>query len=148
MTVRWIVDAMNVIGSRPDKWWNDPDKAMRGFAVTLDAFARRSGREMTCVFDKDPGRLPDVDSIAIVIARRRGRNAADHEIEQLVKADPDPASIRVVTSDRRLAEKVTELGARVASSGRFRKELDRSEPDQPLDQPLGGDFRRGEHPAG
>ena len=36
---RWIVDAMNVIGSRPDKWWNDPEKAMRRMAVTLNDYA-------------------------------------------------------------------------------------------------------------
>ena len=128
MTVRWIVDAMNVIGSRPDKWWNDPDKAMRRFAVTLDDFARATGRHITCVFDKDPGRLPEVSSITVVIARRRGRNAADHEIEQLVARDSDPASLRVVTSDKRLIEKVTAHGARVVSSGRFRADLDQSEP--------------------
>src|SRR3990170_6372490 len=113
MSVRWVIDAMNVIGSRPDKWWNDPDRAMRDFASALDEFARRSGRSITCVFDKDPGKLPPVSSIEVVIARRKGRNAADYEIEQLVAADPEPASLRVVTSDRRLVDQVEELGARV-----------------------------------
>lgn len=122
--VRWIVDAMNVIGTRPDGWWNDPDRAMRRFATQLDEFAGRTGRAITCVFDKDPGSLPDVRSIEVVIARRRGRNAADHAIEQIVKAADEPASLKVVTSDKRLIEKVTELGARVASSGRFRGEME------------------------
>ncbi len=122
--MRWIVDAMNVIGSRPDKWWNDPDRAMREFAEKLDDFAARSGRTITCVFDKDPRKLPAVSAIEIVIARRRGKNAADYEIEQLVKGDPDPGDIRVVTSDRRLVETVTGLGARVVPSGRFRTEMD------------------------
>src|SRR6266571_950443 len=27
--VRWLIDGMNVIGSRPDGWWNDPDRAVR-----------------------------------------------------------------------------------------------------------------------
>ena len=124
--MRWIVDAMNVIGSRPDKWWNDSDRAMREFAARLDDFASQSGRAITCVFDKDPRDLPQVESIEVVIARRKGRNAADHEIEQIVEADPDPASLRVVTSDRRLVEKVKASGARVVSSGRFRAELDKS----------------------
>jgi len=26
--VRWFVDGMNVIGSRPDAWWRDRDRAM------------------------------------------------------------------------------------------------------------------------
>ncbi|MBW3594866.1 MAG: NYN domain-containing protein [Actinobacteria bacterium] len=121
---RWLVDAMNVIGSRPDKWWNDPKKAMREFAVTLDDFATRTGDEVTVVFDTDPGPLEGIHTIEPVIARRRGRNAADHEIEQIVAADDEPGSLRVVTSDRRLVEKVTELGAKVTSSGRFRNQLD------------------------
>ena len=28
MSVRWIVDGMNVIGSRPDGWWKDRSGAM------------------------------------------------------------------------------------------------------------------------
>jgi hypothetical protein len=59
-----------------------------------------------------------------VTARRRGRNAADYEIAQLVENDDDPTNIRVVTSDRRLIEEVTALRAKVISAGRFRKELD------------------------
>jgi predicted RNA-binding protein with PIN domain len=122
---KWIVDAMNVIGSRPDRWWNDPDEAMRAFAQTVDAHAAATGQEITLVFDKDPGRLPETAHIQIVIAGRRGRNAADYEIERLVANEPDPASLWIVTSDRRLSDKVTTLGSKVVSSGRFRAELDR-----------------------
>jgi len=120
---RWLVDAMNVIGSRPDKWWNDPKKAMRELAAVLDNFAARTGHEVTVVFDTDPGPL-EADHIDAVIARRRGRNAADHEIEQIVTGDDDPGSLRVVTSDKRLVEKVTRLGARVTGSGRFRSQIE------------------------
>ena len=123
---RWLVDAMNVIGSRPDKWWNDPKKAMREMAGLLDDFAGTTGDDLTVVFDTDPGPLDDVDHIEVVIARRKGRNAADYEIEQIVAADEDPGSLRVVTSDKRLVEKVSELGAKVTGSGRFRTQLDRT----------------------
>ena len=116
---------MNVIGSRPDRWWNDPKRAMREMAATLDGFAGATGDELTVVFDTDPGPLDDIANIHVVIARRKGRNAADHEIEQIVAGDEDPGTLRVVTSDRRLVEKVTELGAKVTSSGRFRNQLDR-----------------------
>lgn len=124
MAQKWIVDAMNVIGSRPDGWWNDPDEAMRAFAQTLDAHSAATGKPITVVFDKDPGRLPKTAHIRVVIARRRGRNAADHEIERLVANEQDPTSLRIVTSDRRLTEKVRALGSKVVSSGRFRAELD------------------------
>ena len=40
--------------------------------------------------------------------------------------DPDPGSLRVVTSDRRLAERVRAAGAgEVIGAGRFRAMLDR-----------------------
>jgi predicted RNA-binding protein with PIN domain len=124
MSERWIVDAMNVIGSRPDGWWNDPDKAMREFASALDDHAGSTGKDITVVFDKDPGPLPETSHIEVVIARRRGRNAADYEIEQLVEVEEDPSHLRVVTSDRDLADKVRAAGAKVVSSGNFRHELD------------------------
>jgi predicted RNA-binding protein with PIN domain len=123
---RWIVDAMNVIGSRPDRWWNDPDAAMRDFAQEVDDHARNTGKDITVVFDKDPGQLPRTQHAHIVVARRRGRNAADYEIERLVADEEDPTRLRVVTSDRRLADDVRALGAKVVSSGSFRLELDRT----------------------
>jgi predicted RNA-binding protein with PIN domain len=121
---RYIVDAMNVIGSRPDGWWNDRDKAMRDFAAALDDYAGRTGKDITVVFDKDPGLLPETSRIDVVIARRRGPNAADYEIEQLVEGEENPGRLRVVTSDRRLVDTVREAGAKVVSSGSFRHELD------------------------
>ncbi|MDQ3940492.1 MAG: NYN domain-containing protein [Actinomycetota bacterium] len=122
---RWIVDAMNVIGSRPDRWWNDPDRAMREMADAVDGYAVATETDITLVFDKDPGDLPSTTRIEIVIASRSGRDAADHEIVQLVEEDDDPGSLRVVTSDRRLVERVTDLGAGITSAGRFRRDLDR-----------------------
>lgn len=126
MSERWIVDAMNVIGSRPDGWWKDRDAAMRDFAQLLDDHASNTGRQITVVFDSDPGSLPQTAHIEIVIARGRGRNAADDEIDRLVTEADDAADVRVVTSDRDLVEKVTRAGAGVMSSGMFRKELERS----------------------
>jgi predicted RNA-binding protein with PIN domain len=116
---------MNVIGSRPDGWWKDRMGAMRAFAVAIDEHARATGKSMTVVFDQDPSPLPETAHIEIVIARGGGPNAADYEIERLVDGDGDPASLRVVTSDRRLIDEVRAAGAMVVSSSRFRDELDR-----------------------
>jgi len=44
----------------------------------------------------------------------------------MVGADPDPGGIQVVTSDRRLAERVRDLGATVEPSSRFRGRVDRA----------------------
>ena len=123
---RLIVDGMNVIGSRPDRWWNDPDKAVRRLIDELDRHASQSREEITVVFDRRP---PDVlpgphGAVMVAFASRQGRNAADHDIVRMVAEDPAPGSITVVTSDARLAEQVQALGARVRSAGSFRRRLD------------------------
>ena len=123
---RWLVDGMNVIGSRPDRWWNDPDEAVRRLIDTLDRYAKESGEQVTVVFDRQPR---DVLSgihgaITVAFASRRGRNAADHEIAEMVADDESPASLKVVTSDRDLVDRVRQRGARVSSSGSFRRRLD------------------------
>jgi predicted RNA-binding protein with PIN domain len=124
---RWLVDGMNLIGSRPDRWWNDPDRAVRRLIGELDRFAAATGDDITVVFDRRP---PDVDpgrhgAVQVAFASRHGRNAADDEIVTMVAGDPDPAAGRVVTSDRRLAERVRDLGAGVEPSSRFRRRVDR-----------------------
>jgi predicted RNA-binding protein with PIN domain len=132
---RWLIDGMNLIGSRPDRWWNDPDRAVRRLIDELDRYASSSGDEVTVVFDRRP---PDVragkhGAVDVVFASRHGRNAADDEIVTMLAdraeradsaagEDPDPP--RVVTSDRRLVERVKELGAPVASTSAFRRRLD------------------------
>jgi predicted RNA-binding protein with PIN domain len=123
---RWLVDGMNLIGSRPDRWWNDPDRAVRRLIGELDRYTAATGDELTAVFDRRP---PDVEpgrhgAVEVAFASRRGRNAADHEIVAMVEGDADPAGITVVTSDRRLAERVRGLGATVEGSGRFRRRID------------------------
>ena len=123
---RWLVDGMNVIGSRPDGWWNDPDKAVRRLIDDLDRYAKETGEEVTVVFDRQPRDVsPGIHgAITVAFASRRGRNAADHEIAEMVADDESPATLKVVTSDRDLADRVRQRGARVASSGSFRRRLD------------------------
>ena len=117
---------MNVIGSRPDRWWNDPDRAVRRFIAELEGYAEATGADVVLVFDRRP---PDVTPgaygpIEVVFASRQGRNAADHEIVELVAEDEAPHEITVVTSDRALADRVKQRGAQVASAGSFRRRLD------------------------
>jgi predicted RNA-binding protein with PIN domain len=119
---------MNLIGSRPDRWWNDPDAAVRRMIEELNSFASASGDSVTVVFDRHP---PDVEpgrhgAVEVVFAARRGRDAADDDIVELVAGDDDPSTLTVVTSDHRLAERVRELGAEVLGSGSFRRRLEAS----------------------
>ena len=123
--MRWVVDAMNVIGSRPDGWWRDRDAAVRRLLDDLARFAA-SGEEVTAVLDAGPAGLASPGSVVQVrVAARRGRDAADDEIVGLVVADPAPASVRVVTSDAALAARVRALGGEVEGAGTFRRRLDR-----------------------
>jgi len=123
----WLIDGMNLIGSRPDRWWNDPDRAVRRLIQALDHYARATGEEVTVVFDRQPaGVAPGPHGAALVLfAPRRGRDAADHEIVRILAEDRAPGSVRVVTSDRGLVERVRQLGAAVTSSTSFRRRMDR-----------------------
>src|SRR5918996_3900248 len=46
LTQVWLIDGMNLIGSRPDGWWKDPDRAMRTLAGRLDEYVERTGEHV------------------------------------------------------------------------------------------------------
>jgi predicted RNA-binding protein with PIN domain len=117
---RWIVDGMNVIGSRPTGWWHDRPGAMQQLVHELGAL----GEPVTVVFDGAPFDVQDAGDIDVRFASRRGRNAADDDIAELVADAPDAGDIVVVTSDRELAERVRPTGAEVMGAKQFRSRLD------------------------
>jgi predicted RNA-binding protein with PIN domain len=123
---RWLVDGMNLIGSRPNRWWNDPDRAIRQLIEELDRYARTTSEDVVVVFDRKPRDVaPGVHGTTRVeFASRSGRNAADHEIVDIVSGNEGRAALWVVTSDRELAERVRKLGAGVSSSMAFRRRID------------------------
>ena len=120
---RWIVDGMNVIGSRPDGWWRDRRGAMRRLVEELAALTRAGAEPVTVVLDGRPFDL-DGGPVEVRFASRRGPNAADDDIAALVAADADPGDLRVVTSDAALERRVRERGAEVEGAGAFRRRLD------------------------
>jgi predicted RNA-binding protein with PIN domain len=124
--MRWMVDAMNVIGTKPDGWWKDRHAAMARLVESLERWADSTGEEVTVVFEHPPS--PPIDSkvVDIASARTGGPNAADLEIVRLVREDPDPEQVRVVTSDRGLADQVRSLGANVEAAAPFRSEIERA----------------------
>ena len=122
MATRWLVDGMNVIGSRPDGWWRDRTGAMRSLAGELERFARLTGEPVTVIFDGSPR---DVNAgIDVRFASRRGPNAADDDIAAMVAADDAPGELRVVTSDSDLVQRVRDAGGDVVGAGAFRRRLD------------------------
>ena len=125
---RTVIDGMNVIGSRADGWWRDRDAAAWRLLRRLQEAAARSRDELTLVLDgRPPANLAegDHDGVEVRYARRRGRDAADDRIVELVAGDTDPASLCVVTSDRDLVDRVTVLGATTEGAGAFLRRLDR-----------------------
>ena len=116
--MRWLVDGMNVIGSRPDGWWRDRHGAMRRLVADLEQLED----DVTVVLDGQPFDLAS-DRVDVVFAPRRGPNAADDEIVARVEADADPAGITVVTSDSDLEKRVRSHGAQVEGAGAFRRRL-------------------------
>ena len=122
---RWIVDGMNVIGSRPDGWWRDRGRAMAVLVNQLEQWASVEGDDVTVVFERPPS--PPIDSSVITVAHapKAAANSADDEIIRLVRADANPSDIRVATSDRALSERVQAAGASVYPAERLRNLIDR-----------------------
>jgi predicted RNA-binding protein with PIN domain len=52
--VRWIVDGMNVIGTRPDGWWRDRRRAMAALVDGLERWVEAGGNDVTVVFEQPP----------------------------------------------------------------------------------------------
>jgi len=115
---------MNVIGTRPDQWWRDRDGAMHRLVDQLERWAVTENEDVTVVFERPPS--PPVRSTVIEVAHapKPKANAADDEIVRRLEIDPEPHTIRVVSSDRALAERAWGLGATVEGADSFRRRID------------------------
>jgi len=101
-----VIDGNNVFGSRPDGWWNDRPGAQRRFTQRVAEWCRTHGDDVTLVFDApvdaDTSELAG-GNLSVVEATRRGRDAADDEIVELVhELADDGVEVHVVTSDKGL----------------------------------------------
>lgn len=122
--MRWLVDGMNVIGTRPDAWWKDRDRAMLRLVDLLERWAAAEGETVAVVFERPP--RPPIRSTVIEVlhAPRAKPDAADDEIMRLLRAEPQPQMVRVVTSDRWLADRALAAGASVEGADTFRTRLE------------------------
>ena len=106
-----MIDAANVIGSRPTGWWRDRPGAARVFVerVRATVAAGRLDPPVTIVLEgqarKGAGEA-DVDGVDVVHAPGEG----DDTIAAIAEATRD---VVVVTADRGLAERVRAANAEV-----------------------------------
>jgi predicted RNA-binding protein with PIN domain len=122
--MRWIVDAMNVIGSRPDGWWRDRPQAMTTLVERLELWASDQGEDVTVVFERPLSPAIESSVITVAHAPRAAANSADDEIVRMVAAADDPQNIRVATSDRTLSQRVRAAGASVYPAQHLRDLID------------------------
>src|SRR5688572_17029106 len=117
--VHWFIDAMNVIGARPDGWWRDREGAVRRLVADVRDWAEHD--DVTVVLDAGPDDLlGSAAKVTVVRAARRGRNAADDESVRLVEGREDAL---VVTSDAEMHARVRAVGADVMGAVTFRSKL-------------------------
>ncbi|MHA7986321.1 NUDIX domain-containing protein [Rathayibacter sp. CAU 1779] len=131
-----VVDAANVVGSRPDGWWRDRAGAAARLLDRLSALDEagwpsdvlglphdRWWPRVVVVLEGEAKRMPDHEhpnSVTVVRAETDGDSAIVDHVASLSR--PDQAI--VVTADRGLADRVTALGASTASPGRLLRALD------------------------
>ena len=122
-----VVDGLNVVGSTPDGWWRDRAGAIRRLLTRLQRLAATTAGPTTLVLDGRP--LRDVpegahDGVDVVYATRRGRDAGDDRLVELLETLPSEPPVCVITSDRDLAARARRLGAEVRGATALRALLD------------------------
>ena len=125
-----VVDGNNVMGSVPDGWWRDRPAAVRRLLGRLQRYAAHGGHDVVLVLDVPQADLPagTHDGVEVLYPRRKGRNAADDRILELLDdevGDRDgDGGVEVVTSDRGLAAGVADRGVTVVGARTFLSRLD------------------------
>ena len=121
-----VVDAANVVGSRPDGWWRDRKKGAQKLIDGLSSVAERGlsafnaggGRfwpEIVVVTEgRARGAEDSLGGVRVVAADRDGDQSVVDTVHQLRAED---GRVLVVTADRGLRSRVLELGAEIEGPG-------------------------------
>jgi hypothetical protein len=117
-----VIDAANVIGSRPTGWWRDRPGAARQFVEQLRDAARHGRLPLPAVVILEGAARggmaeSDVDGVRVIHATHDGDAAL------VAHAAAATTGVIVVTADRRLRERVQELGAETVGPGWLNERL-------------------------
>jgi predicted RNA-binding protein with PIN domain len=121
-----LVDAANVVGSRPDGWWRDRAGAARRL-VRLISTALDHQAEVVVVLEGaarrgvEPGMAGG--TVLVVHAEGSGDDDIVARVAAAVHGEPGRA-VTVVTADRGLRARVEELGAQTTGPGWLWQRLD------------------------
>jgi hypothetical protein len=124
-----VVDAANVVGSRPDGWWRDRAGAAARLRDGLSAVATQGIPARVLELSADTwwpdirmvveGQARDVEpapAVTVLRASRDGDAVIAVEASRAVDERPDDHVV-VVTADRELRSRVEAVGARVVGPG-------------------------------
>lgn len=134
-----VVDAANVVGSRPDGWWKDRAGAAARLRDELALLARcgvPAGHDalpgwgqfgwwphVTLVVEGAARSTDPVDGVEVVSAPRDGDSAIVDEVER-IRGECADDHVVVVTADRQLRDLVGRAGAAVVGPGTLHAILD------------------------
>ncbi|HVG29964.1 MAG TPA: NYN domain-containing protein [Pyrinomonadaceae bacterium] len=121
----YLVDGNNVMAQRVG-WHRDRPRARRALLDELARFAARKRVSVAVVFDGAPeDHFPEGSSYRGVRLHYAERGSdADSRIKTFVEAARERRTLRVVTSDRALADYVRRCGVEVLRSGEFRRMME------------------------
>jgi predicted RNA-binding protein with PIN domain len=112
-----VVDAANVVGSRPDGWWRDRVGAARRLLTRLAALQERLvDTDVVVVLEGAACRAvsgegaPETGRVRVVLASRSGDDTIVDVTTEVVAQEHRPA-VTVVTADRGLRQRVEPTGA-------------------------------------
>jgi predicted RNA-binding protein with PIN domain len=111
-----VVDAANVVGSRPDGWWRDRAGAARRLLekLTVLPFRLEESADVTVVLEGAARAAvkrdkPDLQGVRVVLADGSGDDAIVGVVAAAVEEDNN-RQITVVTADRGLRDRVEVYG--------------------------------------
>lgn len=124
--VTLLVDAMNVIGSRPDGWWRDRPAAVRALVAKLRVYAAVDGVDVAVFVDGaiGDGTRSAGGRVEVYYAENAGRDAADDRMIEFVDSQDDRSVLHAVTSDRALTGRLRARGVQVYGAAMLLEQLD------------------------